>query len=188
MNPVRTTSVRAPRPLVAGVAMAAIAAVTTLAGPANAAERTVSDPDDITHGVDVRQVRVVNDDVVRIVTHHDDLLPHADSAGLTVFLDTDPAKAGPEFAFSTGLTDGTDLALVRAGWSGQGERVAGKRCTYRSRIDYAADVSRIRIARACLGSPGKVRVAVRATGVTRHQVQRDWLTARRTFTGWVARG
>ena len=179
---------RSRRATLASTALAALATLTTLAGPAVAAERTVSDPDDIGPGVDLRQVRVVNDQEVRIIAHHDDLRPHAASAGMTVYLDTDATRRGPEFAFSAGLVDGTDFALSRAGWSGDGTRVGGEGCSYRLRIDYARDISRVRIARGCLDDPAQVRVAVRATGGANGDLQTDWLTGRRAFTGWVARG
>ena len=169
--------------------LAALATVVTLAGPAFAAERTVSDADDLGPGVDLRRARIVDDAAVRVVTRHDDLRPFAGSAGLRVFLDTDRTEAGPEFVFSAGLTDGTDFALVRGGWGDGGARVEGEDCSYRQRLDYAADVSRIRIARSCLGDPDAVRVAIRVDGTTRDgQPRRDWLHGHRTWTRWVARG
>ena len=106
-----------------------------------------------------------------------------------MFLDTDRTEAGPEFVFSAGLTDGTDFALVRGGWGDGGARVEGEDCSYRQRLDYAADVSRIRIERSCLGDPDAVRVAIRVDGTTRdRQPRRDWLHGHRTWTRWVARG
>jgi hypothetical protein len=62
-------------------------------------------------------------------------------------------------------------------------------CSYVSRIDYAADVTRIRISRGCLERPGEVRVAVKAGGEQPDgDVVRDWLDGRRSLTPWVPRG
>ena len=56
-------------------------------------------------------------------------------------------------------------------------------------LDYAADVTRMRISRACLGNPGKVRVAVKVAGEQPDgDIVRDWLGARRELSSWVARG
>ena len=170
-------------------ALAALATVVTLAGPVFAAERTVSDADDIAPGVDLRRARIVNDTAVRVVTRHDDLRPFAGAAGLRVFLDTDldGGRAGVRVQCRAPPTAPTSRWCAAAGaTAAPGWRAS---CSYRQRLDYAEDVSRIRIARSCLGNPDEVRVAVRVDGTTRDgQPRRDWLRGHRAWTRWVARG
>ena len=84
---------------------------------------------------------------------------------------------------------GPGAAATATRWGDGGARVEGEDCSYRQRLDYAEDVSRIRIARSCLGDPDAVRVAIRVDGTTRDgQPRRDWLHGHRTWTRWVARG
>jgi hypothetical protein len=62
-------------------------------------------------------------------------------------------------------------------------------CSYELNLDFAKDVSRIRIARACLDRPGDVRVAVKAAGTQPDgDIVTDWLGGRRHLTDWVAKG
>ncbi len=176
----------------AGVAAALSAlALGTVAVPAHAAERTIEDGrNDVSHGVDLRSVKLVNEKNVRVVVRHKNLVRSPQSgAGMTVWLDTDRSRRGPEYAFVGGLFEGTDYALLRTnGWdTSQGRRVhAG---TYEMKLDYAKDVTRIRISRAALGRPGEVRLSVRAGGQQEDGEQvTDWLRSRRHLTAWVARG
>ncbi|QNN53011.1 hypothetical protein [Nocardioides mesophilus] len=171
----------------ATLALATLAA----AGPALAAERTFDDAKgDVAHGVDLQSVRLVNAKAVRVVVQHENLVRAPSSgAGMTVFVDTDRTDPGPEYAFSAGLFDGTDYMLVRTeGWN---LRRGGTpvECDYQMSLDYAADTTHIRMARACLDRPGKVRIAVRAGGQQPDGDQvRDWLGSRHEWTAWVARG
>jgi hypothetical protein len=182
---------RIPRAVLPAVATGAVAALLATAGPVAAAERTFADRrGDVGPGVDLQSVRVVNEKNVRVVVQHRDLVrSFRSAASMTVYLDTVPGEPGPEFALAGGLFEGTDYMLVRTdGWR-LGNPVNGPRCDYLQRIDYARDVSRIRISRACLDQPGRVRVAVVAGAEDRQgRTVTDWLVARRHLTAWVPRG
>jgi len=176
------------------LALAAGLALTMgVAGPAGAATRTFDDAvGDIEHGVDIESVKVVNEKNVRVVVQHDDLVRSFRSgASMTVYLDTDRSEPGPEFGLAGALFEGGDYGLlptVGDGWR-LSRRAIPLTCSYESRLDYAADVTRIRISRACLDRPGEVRVAVRAGGEQPDgDIVRDWLGSPRALTPWVARG
>lgn len=171
----------------------AFALTTALAAPASAESVTVRDPDDTPHGSDLRAVEVDHGrKVITVTTTHSDLRP-APSSGSSgvVFLDTDRAERGPEYAVSGGFFRGTDYALYTVDGFGPddvGERVDG---SYRMRVDYDAEQVTFRIARATLDKPAEVRVAVKVSG-TRPDGSRkglgDWLGEPRSLTPWVARG
>jgi hypothetical protein len=171
---------------------AAVAAFTLgLAGPATAATATFDDAaGDVAHGVDISSVTVVNEKNVRVVIQHEDLQrSYKSGASGSVFLDTDPGQPGPEFVFTGGFFEGADYALIRTdGWK-FGRRAVPLTCSYEMHLDYAADVTRMRMSRACLDMPGKVRVAVKAAGEQADgDIVRDWLGSRRELAPWVARG
>lgn len=172
-----------------GAAVAALAL--GLAAPATAATATFDDAaGDVAHPVDLQSVTVVNEKNVRIVLQHDGLRRSFKSgASGTVFLDTDPAAKGPEYAFTGGFFEGADYALIKTdGWT-FGRRAVPLTCSYEMHLDYAADVTRMRMSRGCLGNPGKVRVAVKVGGEQADgDFVRDWLGSRRELTPWVARG
>ena len=175
---------------VAAAGAAVVAGVLALAGPA-AADIGGFDDDlgDVRHGVDLRSVSVVNEKNVRVVLHHDNLVrSYKSGAGMTVWLDTVPAERGPEFAFTGGLFEGADYALIRTeGWK-FGRTAEPLTCSYEMKLNYKDDITRIRMSRACLDKPGKVRVAVKASGEQRDgDIVTDWLHQRRAFTPWVRR-
>jgi hypothetical protein len=184
-----TTRTRA-RLAAAGLALTAGMAVT---GPAGAATATFDDAvGDVAHGVDVTSVRVVNEKNVRVVVRHDDLVrSFRRGASMTVFLDTDRSEPGPEYGLAGALFEGGDYGLlptVGDGWR-LSRRAVPLSCSYESRLDYAADVTRIRIGRGCVDRPDEVRVAVRAGGEQPDgTLVRDWLDGPRALTRWVARG
>jgi hypothetical protein len=163
------------------------------AGPAAAATHTVKDPDDISHGVDLRAVHVRNGDRdVVVTTTHTNLRRdfRSGSAG-AVYLDTDRKDQGPEFVFVGGYFEGTDYQLLHTegfGYESWGAPVEG---SYEMTVDYAKEQVRMRMARKALGSPGAIRVAVRVAG-TRTDGSSDglvdWLGKPRSFTPWVAKG
>ncbi len=187
------SSIRPTRSLVVAAAGLAVAAVAGLAGTATAETGTFADSvGDVRHGVDVASVKVVNEKNVRVVVQHDDLVrSFRSNASMTVYLDTDRSEPGPEFAFIAGLFEGTDYALVPttgAGWAPK-RRGMPLSCSHTLRLDYARDVTRIRIARRCLDQPGQVRVAVKAAGQRPGgAIVTDWLEGRRALTPWVAKG
>jgi hypothetical protein len=174
----------------AAVGTALVTAVLALAGPASA-DRGGFDDDrgDVRHGVDLRAVTVVNEKNVRVVLHHENLVrSYRSNAGITVWLDTVPADRGPEFAFTGGVFEGADYALIRTDRWKFGRRAVPLTCSYEMNLDYRRDITRIRMSRACLDRPGKVRVAVKAGGEQRDgDIVTDWLHHRRAFTPWVLR-
>ena len=166
-------------------------ALVATSGTAVAATSTFQDArGDMAHGADIYGAKVVNEKNVRVVLRVADLVPtYKSGAGVTVYLDTDPADAGPEFAFLGGMFEGTDYGLVRTeGWNvPDNPRVV--RGFHIMKLDYDNDVARFRMTRAALDHPGKVRVAIRTSGEQNDgDIVHDWLHARRDFTSWVKRG
>ena len=184
---------------VAGVAAVSALSITGLTG--TAAAETAAFPDtrgDMTQGADIRSVRVVNgEQTLRVAVRHRDLVRSFRSgSSLSVFLDTDRTRSGPEFVFTGGTFEGADYALLEA----DGFRAAGTRQvplrggTYLMRVDYVEDVARIVIDQVVLGDPGRVRVEVK-TGAemvpadgAEPSTEVDWLGTPRRFTPWVTRG
>lgn len=185
-----TTSTRRALVATAGLALAAIAGVTA---PATAATGTFEDArGDVAHGVDLESVKVVNEKSIRVVVQHADLVRSFRSgASMTVFLDTDRSESGPEFAFPSALFEGGDYALIPTvgdGWTFK-RRAVPLTCSYELNLDFARDVTRIRIGRGCVDHPEDVRVAVKAGGEQPDgDIVRDWFDGPRAFTPWVARG
>jgi hypothetical protein len=174
--------------------LAAVAATLIALPPAasaSAATATFNDRfNDVSHGGDVRTVEVANKarNVWVNVTMRD-LEPDPDSGvGGAVFLDTD-GQPGPEYVVVGGFFDGTDYALLRTDtWklSKAAERVE---CSYRMRLDYAADTARFRIGKRCFAEvpgSGTVRVEVRTSAQSGSGV--DWLGAPRRFSKAVPQG
>ena len=176
----------------ATTAALSVAALTlALSAPAGAASIGVADPKDSHHGSDLRSVQVVNGDHnVRVVTTHTNLRrdPATGSAG-AVYLDTDPQDRGPEFVMVGGYFEGTDYQLLHTegfGHRNWGRPVSG---SYEMRVDYDKDLVRMRMSRAALGRPGKVRASVKVSGLhTDGTSVVDWLGDPRSFTRWVSRG
>ena len=166
------------------LALAAGLALTMgVAGPAGAATRTFDDAvGDIEHGVDIESVKVVNEKNVRVVVQHDDLVRSFRSgASMTVYLDTDRSEPGPEFGLAGALFEGGDYGLlptVGDGWR-LSRRAIPLTCSYESRLDYAADVTRIRIAGPA--STGRARCAWRSGQAVSSP------TATSSGTGWAPR-
>ena len=175
------------------IAAAATAAALTsgLAAPAQADSIGVRDRADVHHGVDLRVVQV--DHARRnvwVTLSHTNLRsdPSTGSSGV-VYLDTDPEDKGPEAVLVGGFFDGTDYQLLSTDGFGVrkwGEALEG---SYEMKPDYAADQTRIRVSRRTLGSPSKVRVAVKVGGQRTDGTQVvDWLRKPFYFTEWVERG
>jgi len=162
------------------------------AAPAAAERGSYTDPADATASLnDLRRVTVAhNDAALRLRVRVTDLRAASDGgpAGLSVWVDTERASAGPDLRLGTGLQSGTDYQLVRTtGWRPTGEVLT---CPYSVRLRPARDVVDLRISRRCLGGDvEEVRVAVRMDDHydASHPV-RDWLGARRSFTPWLERG
>lgn len=171
------------------------AAVLTLGltAPAQAASIGVKDPQDTSHGSDLRAVHVRNGaHRVVVTTNHTNLRRDpASGSGGAVYVDTDRRDAGPEFVFVGGYFAGTDYQLLETegfGWKKWGDPVYG---FHEMKIDYANEQVRMRMSRKALDRPRKVRVAVRVAGTRSDGTSKglvDWLGAKRSFTQWVARG
>lgn len=171
----------------------AVAALTLgllgLAGAANAERYSIDDPADATGSRnDVYGLTIAHGEKrVRFVIAVDDLRPRA-SAGATLFLDTDPQDKGPEYALGTGLSSGTDYALVRVeGWEDRDGRILG--CDYDLRLKYRADVVVGSIKRGCLKNPDTVAASVKMvdTADGSHPI-RDWAPGKKKFGLAVSAG
>jgi len=145
------------------------------------------------HGSDLRSVQVKNaDHRVVVTTTHTNLRrdPRSGSGG-AVYIDTDRRDRGPELVFVGGFFSGTDHSLLHTEGFGSrkwGEPVDG---SYGMKIDYADEQVRMRMSRAALDHPGRVRVAVRGSGTRSDGSSAglvDWLGEPHSFTPWVARG
>jgi hypothetical protein len=184
---------------VAGVAAVSALSIFALAGSALAESSVVTDAHgDMSQGADIRKVRVVNGaDQLRInVVHRDLVRSWRSGSSISVFLDTDPARSGPEFVFSGGTFQGADYALLPAkGFAAAGNRqVPLHGGSYQMTLDYVHDVARISIDQVVLDGPARVRVEVRtgaellpANGPAASN-EKDWLGTPRRFTPWIARG
>lgn len=173
--------------------------ITAFAGTAMAQTGAFTDAHgDMSQGADIRKVRVVNgDETVRINVRHRDLVRSFRSgSSVSVFIDTDRARKGPEYVFVGGTFEGADYALLKA----DGFKAANNRQvplhggTYIMRLDYVEDVARISIDRAVLENPGAVRVEVKTgaemvpAGSEAPSTEVDWLGTPRSFTPWVEQG
>ena len=184
---------------VAGVAAVSALSITALAGTALAQTSVFRDAHgDMSQGADIRRVRVVNgEDQLKINVKHRDLVRSFRSgSSISVFIDTDPARPGPEYVFTGGTFEGADYALLKA----DGFKAAGNRQvplhggTYLMRLDYVNDIARITIDQVVLKDPAKVRVEVKTgaellpegSAPASHEV--DWLNAPKRFTPWVEKG
>ncbi len=131
------------------------------AAPAHAEYYSIDDPADASASLtDITGIRAKHGSANLLVTVRFDELMRSSAAGVSIFIDTDRARKGPEFVLSSGLGDGTDYVLTRAaGWRGSDRRVD---CAYEARPKWGIkDLFRARISRDCLGEPGSVRVSVK---------------------------
>ncbi len=184
---------------VAGAAAVSALGITVLATPAMAATSVFTDArGDMSQGADIRKVRVVNgEERLRIkVVHRDLVRSFRSGSSISVFLDTDRARKGPEYVFTGGTFEGADYALLKA----KGFQAAGTRQvplhggTYVMRLDYVKDVARIDIDQVVIGTPDAVRVEVKTgaelvpEGSAAPSTEVDWLGTPNSFTPWVERG
>lgn len=177
---------RTPSPIVS-LAAAALSAV-VLAVPAQAEVYRIDDPADATASLtDITGLEVDHGNANVLVKVRFRELVRSSAAGVSVYLDTDPADKGPEYVLSSGLNDGTDYMLSRAqGWRGSDDQVL---CDYSARPKWGQDVFRAVISRACLDDVAEVRVSVRMTDQAdgSHPVV-DWAPRRHRWTLPVATG
>ncbi len=139
-------------------------------------------PKDIQSTIDIRNVRVSNETRTVVTVQHESLRRSDPIRGLSIFIDTNAARGGPEFVFAAGVGDGTDWQIFRArNWRAS---IGPLNCSTEFSINYSTDVTRASIARGCLDGAGRVRVSVVASANS----QRDWAPGYRTFSRWVPRG
>ncbi len=194
MNTFRSAAQR-----VAGVAAVSALSITALAGTALAETAAFTDAHgDMSQGADIRKVRVINgEEQLKInVVHRDLVRSFRSGSSISVFIDTDRARTGPEYVFTGGTFEGSDYALLPAdGFKAKGNRqVPLHGGTYIMKLDYVKDVARISIDQVVLNDPADVRVEVKTgaellpEGSTTSTNEVDWLNTPRRFTPWVAKG
>ena len=111
---------------VAGVAAVSALSITAFAGTALAETSVFKDAHgDMSQGADIRKVRVINgEERLKInVVHRDLVRSFRSGSSISVFIDTDPARTGPEYVFTGGTFEGADYALLPAdGFKANGNR------------------------------------------------------------------
>ena len=168
------------------VVVAAVTLSLTSVLPASANVRHFTDArNDTKSSVDIWDVHVDNataDPEKIVVEVRQDDVTFEDS--ITVYLDTRETDPGPEYRISGGT--GSEFALFSLErWSDPGQ-VVPFGCGQRLRIHELTDRSRAVFPRSCIGTTGKVRVAVKAERGSPVR-SRDWAQARRTWLPWVVR-
>jgi hypothetical protein len=179
------------RTAIAAVALTAAALPTVLAASASAEQFGIDDPEETSHGSDLRALQVRNGkENVDVATFHTNLRrdPATGSAG-AVYVDTDRDDRGPEYVFVGGFFEGTDYLLRETEGFGPGAwGDAVENGDYVMRVSYRQDRVRMRMSRAALGDPDEVRVAVRISG-TRTDGSSDglvdWAGEPRSFSPWL---
>ena len=174
------------------VAATTLAALTLgIAGPALAESVVLPDPADATASLsDIRKVKADHGDARLFVkVSFAELEPESDGgpSQMSVFVDTDGSRRGPEFRLGTGLQSGSDYQLVRMkDW----QVVSGPlSCQHSLVLDFGANAAKARFGRACLGNPEEVRVGVKMVDLFdgSHPVT-DWLKKPRGWTRWLSAG
>lgn len=162
-----------------------LGAVALTAGSASAeTARLADDVADMGHYADAESAVVRHTSRALVVKVQHQSLRRTGDAGISVFIDTDRRRSGPEFVLNGGLYEGTDYALWRArGLDRTGQMLM---CAYRMKVDYASDSTLVRVSRDCLGGPAKVRTAIRVSGGFEPDFAEDWVGSQR-WTGWLTR-
>lgn len=178
-----------PSAATAGAAPEATAPTAAAAGPVGSVTVKDSRTDMLGHGADIFSVRVAHRDGVRVVVQHRDLVRSwKPAASGTIYLDTDRATQGPDFALVAGLYSGTGYTMHPTdGWKIR--YAAQVKGTYRMTLRYAVDRTVLELPRRTLGNPAAVRASVHTAGDDQqgHEIH-DWLGRANSFTPWVARG
>ena len=133
--------------------------------------------------MDIRRVRVVNERrlTVRVVVK--DLRRRAGAGSVSVWLDKNAGRSGPEFHIGSGLWE-SDWAIGRtSGWRFPRGPL---HCPVDQRLLFKRDVIVFKTGRACLGRYGKVRVSVTTYGGARGRLV-DHSPRFHTFHRWVRR-
>lgn len=156
----------------------------SLGPPANADSATFRDGKSTPGAMDIHRVRVVNGKRLTIRVVVEDLRRRAGSDSVTVWLDKNPRRSGPEFGIGSGLWD-SDWAISRAsGWrfSGSGPLP----CPVSQRLLFKRDTIVFTTGKACLGRYGKIRVSATTYGGARGRLV-DHSPRYHRFHPWVRR-
>lgn len=136
---------------------------------------------------DIRKVRVGHGtENVKVRTTFPDLMKNG-HATLTVFIDTDVDRRGPEYGVVLPLFSGSDYVLRRMRkWKPVGKPVD---CDYRGRFAWKKDFVRVRFDRDCFHDADQVRVGLKMRDHfdASHPII-DWLKGHRRWTRWLATG
>jgi hypothetical protein len=172
-----------------GVIASVVALLSAAPTPAIADEKTFADlRGDTTHPADIVRVRVLHDDRIVVVVHHDHLTFRDGPASIRVAYDVGPLYVGPEFYLRMAYQSDVrpELRIAR-GWGRlhappiptcHGEVV---------RVRPALDRTRISVPRSCFGDPRRVRVEVRLAVFSDDDRRADVAPATRTMGPWVTR-
>jgi hypothetical protein len=174
-----------------GLIAAAAAALTAIlvAAPAQAELTRLDDGADATASLtDIRVVRVQHTDTHVIAKVNFPDLRKKASAALTIYIDKNAEKDGPEFVLGTPLFSGGDYALWRmADWKYVGDMPV--RCDYGMTFRWRRDFVVFTARRGCFNHPAQVRIGLkmRDDADSSHPIT-DWLKGRREFTRWLSSG
>jgi hypothetical protein len=181
---------RATHLLAAGLAVAG-ALVIAPAAPASAETTSFVDGADAAPSLnDILRVGVNHGtDQVAVRIKFTDLRANSQGgpAGITIFLDTNRDRTGPEFRLDSGLQSGTDYQLHRArNWRPVG---GPKSCEHNLDLQFRKDRLVFTVARGCIRTPDTVRVGAKMTDHfdASHPIH-DWMKGPRRFTSTVASG
>jgi hypothetical protein len=170
-------------------AATAVGLLLGMAGPAVAdVERFTDTSNDTTN--DIRWVQVdnstANPNKVIVTVQTDDIGTSGCCAvdELKVFFDTRATDPGPEFSIIL-IQDSVMYRMENWKRNGSYVSTAGG-CNYGVSRNFTTDRWRVVTTRACLGDPGRIRVAARTTR-REPRFSQDWARAPRTWLGWVAR-
>ncbi|WP_205474548.1 hypothetical protein [Nocardioides sp. SYSU D00038] len=167
-------------------ATAVIALTLGATGVASAEQVVLDDPADATASpTDIRRVSADHTAKELFVKVRFAALPKKGASGISVYVDTDRARKGPELRLVGGLFDGTDYQLVRVkAWKDASNPLS---CPHIMRLDRGTKQAKVRISAKCLGGADEVRVGVRMTDDSdgSHPVT-DWLKKPRGWTRWLA--
>ena len=165
-----------------------VLALLALAAPAHAEEVVVNDGADASASLtDIRKVRVDHgDDDLSVRVNFPDLRKQA-NASLSIFVDKNADRRGPEFGLGAPLFSGADYTLSRVKrWKFTGQRVD---CDYDLQLKWKKDVLIFTADRGCFGDAEELRVGMkmRDNADGSHPIT-DWMTGRRKFTQWLTTG
>jgi hypothetical protein len=171
--------------LVGGLGAAAL--TLSLAAPTGAAVRAYTDPNNpnIRQG-DILEVRVTNRNRLIVGVSLQELRRRG-NASMSVYVDLNRRRRGPEFALHGPLFDGGDWAVTRQdGWGSQGRRL---NCHSDLNLNYRDNRARVVFSPGCLRhDTSRKRVAIKTSVGSGHpsELRHDWSVAFRTFGPWVA--